>query len=218
VVTHEVITIPTLVHLMKVGDPGFDQENHEVAQSKARLSTLFAGPASPHFDQSANFIWRKARVQFALEGTEVGHYRLSDLGLNERDIRKFGDQVPGRCKPHDEKDRELFRTVQRKFGNKEFSGLQVFVWARIRIGAGCTMSDPGENVDGAVWLEAFSLDTEEARERLTAHEIGHFFGLKHAPEGERPKRLMAQNWEGSALTQHEIDKAHALARSVMHLK
>jgi len=217
-VEREVITIPTLVHLMKVGDPGFDQENHEVAQSEARLSTLFAGPASPHFDQSANFIWRKARVQFALEDTEVGHYRLSDLGLTERDIRKFGDQVPGQCNPHDERDRELFRMVQRKFGNKKFPGLQVFVWARIGKGAGCAMSDPGENVDGAVWLEAFTLDTEEARERLTAHEIGHFFGLQHVPEGERPKRLMAPNWEGSALTEHEIDKVHARARSVLQLK
>src|SRR5262249_26163119 len=108
--------------------------------------------------------------------------------------------------------------VQRKFGNKVFSGLQVFVWARIRIGAGCATSDPGETVDGAVWLEAVTPDTEEARQRLPATELGQFLRLQHPREGERPKRLMAANWEGSALTEHEIDEAHARAQSVMHLK
>jgi hypothetical protein len=213
----DVLPIPTIVHLMIVDDPRFRENNTEVKETEELLPRLLA-PAD--HERSVNAIWKVAGLHFTLVHTKSVPYTLQDIGLTEQDVREEGNEVPGTCDPTRERDRQIFRAIQQKFGTqklgtKPFLGLQVFIWARIDVGGGCAMSDPGGTV-GAVWLEAPSLH-DPTGFRLMAHEIGHFLTLRHVdspPDG--PKLLMSRDFRGTVLTQDEIAQAKAHAHAVMN--
>ena len=206
------LTIPTIVHLMMVDDPRFSEENGKVKETEELLPKLLA-PAD--HEGSVNAIWNVAGLQFTRNRVESVQYTLQDIGLTERDVRKEGLEIPGTCDPTRERDRQIFRAIQQKFGTKTFLGLQVFIWPLIDVGGGCAMSDPGGTV-GAVWLEAPSL-RDPTGFRLMAHEIGHFLTLQHIdspPHG--PKLLMSRDFRGTLLTPDEITQAMAHAHAVMN--
>jgi hypothetical protein len=211
-----VLTLPTIAHLMVVDDHRFVEDNTEVTKAGERLRRLLARPASPDFQESANFIWAAALLEFALEIVDTKQYRLQDVGLTERDIAREGHEIPCGCDHRNPRDRNFFADIQRRFGKAGFRGLQIYVWWNLQAGGGFALSEVGRE-SGAVWLEALTLrERGRGPQRLVAHELGHFLTLQHpAPPLENSRRLMTPEYEGPELTPEEITRAAAHARRVM---
>lgn len=210
------LRIPTIAHLMVVNDPRFEEDNTEVRKAGVRLQRLLAGPASPDYEGSANFLWRVAQLEFVLENVDTKQYDLRDVGLTERDIAREGHEIPCGCDHRSPRDRNFVADIQRRFGKIGFRGLQVYVWWNLAAGGGFALSEIGDGL-GAIWLEALTLrERGGGPQRLVAHELGHFLTLQHpAPPLENSRRLMTPEYEGPELTPAEIARAAAHARRVM---
>jgi hypothetical protein len=208
--------ISTIVHLMVVEGSAFQEDNRRVQKVEAVLPRLLG---SPDRANSVNGVWKAAGIRFELDRTRAVQYTPQDLGLTVQELQAHGPQIAA-CNPDSEHDQRVFRAIQDKFGLADFRGLQVFVWAKVRVGGGCSMSRP-DGILGAVWLESISILQESDQIdphafRLTAHEIGHFLTLRHPPEDDPgPERLMTSTSLATNLTGDEIERAREQATIVL---
>jgi len=211
------VTIPTIVHLMRATDsktPG-DQHNKDVSNTRGVFPKILA---SADDTKSVNAIWKPAAVQFELVpgGINPVPYRLKeDFGVDPG-----GDEeIIFKCSsPPTEEERQWLRDMQEKFGSHGFQGLQVFVLARISSATGdvgmggCTISQAG-GVTGSAWLDAPAVtDDSQTFFRPMAHEIGHFLSLPHV---QLPTSLMNPDSAGRNLSVDERERAHKRAVEVM---
>jgi hypothetical protein len=214
------VTIPTLVHLMKhESTPRFAADNARVDAVSPLVPTLFKA-------EGVNAVWgvALARLSFALVESNETHLYTDD------DIHARDNIVPGHCDPLEE-ELVRFRALQQKFGRANFRGLQVFVWCNLTVGNGCGVSGVsdekiapfgryGHTRPGAVFVDTFGLLGSGARPALLmAHEIGHFLGLKHPDPREHVDfdsgRLMHPRFPGPKLLIPEVQLARAEAERLM---
>jgi hypothetical protein len=209
-----VLTIPTIVHLMLADDTPFPKHNEEVRKTEEVFPQLLS---SADDEKSVNAIWNPAALQFKLDRMETVRYHLRDFGLTAQQVIEEGEEIMIACSaPPTEAEQRVFRALQDRFGRRGFRGLQVFVLARVlttggdNIG-GCAMSQPAGTI-GSAWLDQVAV-TDPAGFRILAHEIGHFLTLPHV---ESPKRLMLASVGGMDLIPDEIAKAKTHAHTVMN--
>lgn len=194
--TDGTVVVPVIIHYMVLdlesvpsSEPFDPDGNHvaEVLKKIKQMNSLFGAPTPGAIRRrrNVNHVWAPFGVRLALARTERCDFTWADVGRVP---------VPAPTKT----DLTLFRAIARRFNPEGFNGLNVYQWPKIDDGTtyGSTpRADGAFPGPGGVWFHVVPLsDTSMGKApnprsvvRLMAHEVGHFFSLKHncTDSGER---------------------------------
>jgi hypothetical protein len=231
------VVVPVIIHYMMLkldsvprGARFNADDNHvaEVLATAPQLEGLFAAPATgvPRKQRNVNHVWKPF-------GVRLGLVRVERCDFTWADVSKV--PVPGPAAT----DLARFRALARRFNTPGFNGLNVYQWPKIDGSAGAygftPRADGASPGPGAVWYHVPSLvDSDPGpapnpppRVLLLAHEIGHFFTLKHTctfssepglpdcPEPGSSGKLMSAFADGTGLNECERRKARQGVQKVM---
>jgi hypothetical protein len=231
------LVVPVIIHFMVLDLDSVPREvsfnadaNHvaEVLTTAPEMEKLFAAPAPGVLrkHQNVNHVWAPFKIHFALARAERCDFTWEDVSKVP---------VPGPALT----DLTRFRALARRFNTPGFKGLNVYQWPKIAGGAGAygftPRADGAFPGPGAVWFHVPSLvDSDPGPPPnprptvlLLAHEIGHFFTLKHTctfsrepgfpdcPPPGSSGELMSAFADGTGLSECERRKARQGATKVM---
>ena len=197
--------VPVIIHEMVLdlesvpsSEPFDPDDNHvaEVLKKVKQLNSLFGTPTPGAIRRrrNVNHVWAPFGVRLALARTERCNFKWSDVG-----------RVP--VPAPTPADLTLFRAVARRFNPEGFNGLNVYQWPKIETTYGSTPRADGPFPGpGGVWFHVLPLsDTSlgaapnpRSVVRLMAHEVGHFFSLKHNCTDSREPDLPACPFPGTS--------------------
>jgi hypothetical protein len=229
------LAVPVVVHHM-----------HSPAFPAQRVAERVPGHLLEKYflpDGAFNAIWAKskANIVFRLVGVQTCRYSLTDFGYFEEHTEL----------PAPSSDRDLFPSFVRRYNAanqrpddplcqpaidaSKAPVLDLYIFWKINTWAGWAQpprAKPGQPPrGGAVWLDTDVLTTEDDFYRLFAHEVGHFFELRHTcravtqePDStglrectqELERRLMGPAYQGTLLLDSETALARRSAERLFH--
>lgn len=227
------LMVPVVVHHMH--NPAFRDQRVAERLPEYQLEKYFLP------DGAFNAVWARsnANLVFTLAGVQTCRYSLKTFGYFEEHAEL----------PAPSSDRDLFPSFVQRYNlaNQRANDplcspaiqvktpvLDLYLFWKINTWAGWAQPPkPGDQRrDGAVWLDTDVLTSARDFERLFAHEVGHFFGLRHTclaatqePDTgslepctpELHQRLMGPSYRGTLLLDRETDLARQNAEKLVQL-